>query len=45
MDLNVFDSTTQVKIDVVFCNNDTGCINEKNKSAINQEEKKDYIKV
>lgn len=29
MDFNVFDSTTQVKIDVVFCNNDTACINEK----------------
>lgn len=31
MDFNVFDSTTQVKIDVVFCNNDTRCINEKKK--------------
>lgn len=29
MDFNVFDSTTQVKIDV-FCNNDTECIIEKN---------------
>lgn len=45
MDFNVFDSTTQVKIDVVFCNNDTRCINEKKKSAINQEEKKGSIRV